>query len=126
MQLHVQQNHLYRIQPRYNPNVNDWWMCDIGRYENGFVHAPERIGSIKRRSGEKLADMLWPEGLKAVHEALAGLVAKSGPSRMAFVLSPFLTCEEAYLLAIYAKTLSPDVLLALLSPAAPARRLPQL
>ena len=113
VQLHVRQNHLYRIQPRYNPNVNDWWMCDIGRYENGFVHAPERLGSIKRRSAEKFANLLWPEGLKAVHEALAGLAAKSGPSRVAFVLSPFLTCEEAYLLAIYAKTLSPDVLLAL-------------
>ena len=113
VQLHVQQNHLYRIQPRYNPNVNDWWMCDIGRYENNFVHTPERLSSIKRRSGEQFADLLWPEGLKAVHDALAGLVAKSGASRMAFVLTPFLTCEEAYLLAIYAKTLAPDVLLAL-------------
>lgn len=113
VQLHVQQNHLYRIQPRYNPNVNDWWMCDIGRYENGFVHTPERLGSMKRRSGEKFADLLWPEGLKAVHEALAELVAKSGPAKLAFVLSPFLTCEEAYLLAVYAKTLSPNVLLAM-------------
>ena len=113
VQLHVQQNHLYRIQPRYNPNVNDWWMCDIGRYENGFVHAAERIGSIKRRSGDNFADLLWPEGLKAVHEALAGLVARSSAPRLAFVLSPFLTCEEAYLLAVYAKTLSPNVLLAL-------------
>jgi len=113
VQLHVQQNHLYRIQPRYNPNVNDWWMCDIGRYENGFVHAPERLGSIKRQSGDKFADLLWPEGLKAVHDVLAGAVAKSGGARLAFVLSPFLTCEEAYLLAVYAKTLAPDVVLAL-------------
>src|SRR5579863_1784218 len=113
VQLHVQQNHLYRIQPRYNPNVNDWWMCDIGRYENGSVHASERLGSIKRRTGDKFADLLWPAGLKAVHEALAGLVAKSGGARVAFVLSPFLTCEEAYLLAVYAKTLTADVRLAL-------------
>ncbi len=113
IQMHVHQNHLYRIQPRYNPNVNDWWMCDIGRYENEFVHAPERLGSIKRRSGEKFADLLWPEGLKSVHESLTGLAQISGPSRLAFVLSPFLTCEEAYLLAVYAKTISPDVVLAL-------------
>lgn len=113
IQLHVAQNQLYRIQPRYNPNVNDWWMCDIGRNENQFVHAPERLGSIKRRTGEKFQDLLWPEGLKAVHEALTGVVQKSGAARVAFVLSPFLTCEEAYLLAVYAKTISPDVLLAL-------------
>lgn len=113
IQLHVAQNRLYRIQPRYNPNVNDWWMCDIGRNENQFVHAPERLGSIKRRTGEKFQDLLWPEGLKAVHEALTGVVQKSGAARVAFVLSPFLTCEEAYLLAVYAKTISPEVLLAL-------------
>jgi NADH-quinone oxidoreductase subunit G len=113
IQMHVHQNHLYRIQPRYNPNVNDWWMCDIGRYENQFVHAPERLGSIKRRLGEKLEDLLWPEGLRAVHEAVTGLAQISGPSRLAFILSPFLTCEEAYLLAVYARTISPDVVLAL-------------
>lgn len=113
VQMHVAQNKLYRIQPRYNPNVNDWWMCDIGRYENAFVHAPERLGSIKRRDVEKFTDLLWPEGLKAIHERLAGVAAKSGGARLAFVLSPFLTCEEAYLLAVYAKTLARDVVLAL-------------
>ncbi|HLJ11738.1 MAG TPA: molybdopterin-dependent oxidoreductase [Planctomycetaceae bacterium] len=113
IQLHVNQNRLYRIQPRYNPNVNDWWMCDIGRNENQFVHAAERLGSIKRRTGESFQDLLWPEGLQAVRAALAATVAQSGPSRLAFVLSPFLTCEEAYLLATYAKTISPDALLAL-------------
>ncbi len=113
IQLHVNQNQLYRLQPRYNPNVNDWWMCDLGRNENQFVHAPERLGSLKRRSGEKFHDMLWPEGLAAVHAALAGVVKQSGGGRLAFVLSPFLTCEEAYLLAVYAKSLAPEVILAL-------------
>src|SRR5262245_51608213 len=113
IQLHVHQNHLYRIQPRYNPNVNDWWMCDIGRYENQFVHAPERLGSIKRRLGEKFEDLLWPEGLRAVHEAVTGLAQISGPYRVGFIFSPFLTCEEAYLLALFAREISPDVVLAL-------------
>jgi NADH-quinone oxidoreductase subunit G len=113
VQLHVNQNNLYRLQPRYNPNVNDWWMCDIGRNENQFVHAPERLGSIKQRTGDKFRDLLWPEGLKAVSEAVAGLAQISGPSRLAFILSPFLTCEEAFLMAVYARTISPDVILAL-------------
>ncbi len=90
IQLHVNQNQLYRIQPRYNPNVNDWWMCDIGRNENQFVHASERIGSIKQRAGEKFQDLLWPEGLKAVHDANDLGLAVPEPSRLAFVLSPFL------------------------------------
>ncbi|MBS0262198.1 MAG: molybdopterin-dependent oxidoreductase [Planctomycetes bacterium] len=113
VQLHVQQNKLYRIQPRYNPNANDWWMCDIGRYENDYVSAPERLTSIKQRTGDKFADLLWPEGLRAIHEALTGVAAKNGGERLVFVLSPFLTCEEAYLLATYARTIAPTVQLAL-------------
>lgn len=113
VQLHVNQNQLYRIQPRYNPNVNDWWMCDIGRYENEFVHAAERLSSIKRRVGDRWEDLLWPEGTSAVHEALVKAAAEHGGKKLAFVISPFLTCEEAYLLATYAKTISPDVKLVL-------------
>ncbi|MBI3860298.1 MAG: molybdopterin-dependent oxidoreductase [Planctomycetia bacterium] len=113
VQFHVNNDQLYRIQPRYNPNVNDWWMCDLGRYENGHVRAPERIGSIKQRAADKFTDHLWPEGLKAIHEALAGVAAKSGGAKLAFVLSPYLTCEEAYLLASYARKTAPDTLLVL-------------
>ncbi len=103
-------------------------MCDIGRYEFGSLRAPERLGSIKRRISDIAAgptrpaapegahkqfeDLLWPEGINAVHEAIRALAVRSD-SRLAFVLSPFLTCEEAYLLALYARTQSPEALLAL-------------
>ncbi len=26
------QDHVYRLKPRENPHVNQWWMCDEGRY----------------------------------------------------------------------------------------------
>src|SRR5207253_1595739 len=50
--------------------------------------------------------------LKELKSELAGLVKADAGSVM-FVLSPFLTCEEAYLLAKYAKGLSGQVRLAL-------------
>lgn len=103
------QNQLYRLQPRYNPNANDWWMCDIGRYQNEFVHAPERLASIKQRTDKGWADSFWAEGLQAVDSSLRA--ASSGGGKLAIVLSPFLTCEEAYLLASYAKRISNDTLL---------------
>ena len=100
------QNHLYRLQPRYNPNANDWWMCDIGRYQNEFVHAPGRLDSVKRRTDKGWDDLFWPEGIQAIHAALQGVAASGG--RLAVVLSPFLTCEEAFLLATYTRQLSAD------------------
>jgi NADH-quinone oxidoreductase subunit G len=115
VQLHVNasQNRLYRIQPRYNPNANDWWMCDIGRYQTEYITAPERLNAIKRRSGDQWQSLLWSEGVKSVHEALVGAVKLHGGPRVAVVISPFLTVEEAWLLAAYAKTVAPDITLAL-------------
>ena len=107
------QNQLYRIQPRYNPNANDWWMCDIGRYENDYLQAPERLTSIKRRSGEAWEDTLWPAGIAAVHAGLQAIVSRHGGKSLAIVVSPFLSVEEAFLLATYAKQLSADAKLVL-------------
>jgi NADH-quinone oxidoreductase subunit G len=107
IQLHENQQHLYRVQPRYNPNVNDWWMCDIGRFENDYVHAPERINSVKRRNGTAWENLLWPQGLLAIDAAIADAVRQHSGDNLAIVFSPFLSCEEAFLLATYARQVSP-------------------
>jgi len=109
IQAQVSQNHLYRLQPRYNPNANDWWMCDIGRFENEFVHAPERLQGLKRRNASGWDDLLWPEGLQAIDAALQDAATKAGGRKLAVVVSPFLTVEEAYLLCSYARGLSKEV-----------------
>ncbi len=111
VQLQTSHNELYRIQPRYNPNANDWWMCDIGRYENSHVRAPERINGIKRRQKDRWEDLNWSDGLKAVRDALQDAVNRHGGAKLAVVFSPFLTVEEAYLLALFAKHLSRHVVL---------------
>ena len=109
-QMHVSENKLYRIQPRYNPNANDWWMCDIGRFQNGHVHAEERIDGVKRRKadGSGWEDLLWNEAIPEVDKLLKDSVTQHGGKQVAFVVSPFLTVEEAYLLATYAKQISPE------------------
>lgn len=109
-QMHVSENKLYRIQPRYNPNANDWWMCDIGRFQNAHVHAEERIDGVKRRKadGSGWDDVLWTEAIPEVDKLLKDAVTQHGGKQVAFVLSPFLTVEEAYLLATYAKQVSPE------------------
>ena len=113
IQVQTSQNTLYRLQPRYNPNANDWWMCDIGRYKNEFVHAPERLNGIKQRNGEQFVDLPWNLGIKAIKDELLDDVNAHGGGKTVVVLSPFLTCEEAYLLARFAKQVSKHILLAL-------------
>ena len=113
IQIHENHDKLYRLQPRYNPNANDWWMCDIGRYRNEFVHAPERLGGVKKRVEDRFEDVLWPTAISEINTALRDAVQKQGGAKLAGVISPFLTCEEAYLLASYLKQLSKDVVLVL-------------
>jgi len=110
-QLHVGQNHLYRVQPRYNPNANQWWMCDLGRFENGYVHAAERLTCIKQRGAERFDDLPWSDGLARIRQELAGAAQPGRGARLAFVLSPFLTCEEAFLLALFAQRQAPQAAL---------------
>jgi NADH-quinone oxidoreductase subunit G len=101
------QDHVYRIKPRDNPDVNRWWICDDGRYGFHHVHDAERQTSLCRRQPDGLEHVLWEDLPQQIH---ADLVAAG---RLAVVLSPFLTVEEAYLLASYIRSIDPHALLAM-------------
>ena len=45
------QDRVYRLKPRENPHVNQWWMCDEGRYGWKHVHDAERADAARRREG---------------------------------------------------------------------------
>jgi NADH-quinone oxidoreductase subunit G len=111
----IDENHgtIYRLKPRYNPETNDWWMCDEGRLGYRYVHSPDRLRTPQRRTGGALNDTEWPELIAALRADLAETVRRHGGRAMVGVLSPMLACEEAYLLAKYLKSLDPAVRLAM-------------
>jgi NADH-quinone oxidoreductase subunit G len=104
---------LYRLKPRYNPNANDWWMCDEGRLGYKYVASPDRLTRPQRRTGAALNDAEWPDVIAALRDDLTESIRRHGGRATVGVLSPMLTCEEAYLLAKYLKSLSTEVRLAL-------------
>jgi NADH-quinone oxidoreductase subunit G len=110
----VDQNneHVYRLSPRYNPKAQGHFMCDEGRFGFKYVHNPDRLLlPIARTSNGRPAND-WEAVLPAVQSALRE-AAKTRPSALAAVLSPWMTCEEAFLLARYMKSLAPTVRLAM-------------
>lgn len=113
VQLHENHDQIYRIQPRYNPNANEWWMCDRGRYETQYINAPERIGGVKKRGREQFEDCEWSTATNEIQRSLQEMIAHHGAKSVAAIVSPFLTCEEAYLLCKYMRGLSPDTVLVL-------------
>jgi NADH-quinone oxidoreductase subunit G len=84
-----------RYKPRFNAEVNDYWMCDYGR--GSF----ERYGELPRLLAPRLvkegraAIASWEEALDTFHHKLRGRVEGA----VAFFGSGNLTTEEAFLLA---------------------------
>jgi NADH-quinone oxidoreductase subunit G len=103
---------VYRLRPRENPHAQGYFMCDDGRHGYYYVNSDQRFKQPLARRDGVLAPIAWPEALRAIRQQLTDVVRQEGTAA-AGVLSPFLTCEEAFLLAKYLKGLSGEVLLAL-------------
>ena len=106
-------NTIYRLKPRHNPNVNGWWICDDGRLGYKYVASPDRLTTPRRRTNGVLNDAGWPDVMQALKNDLSQTAGRHGGQALACILSPMLTCEEAYLLAKYMKSIDADVRLAL-------------
>jgi len=96
------QDHVYRIKPRENPHVNQWWICNDGRYDYPHVHNPRRLTGVRRRAGGVVSELDWSQAAGELREKLR----EAG--RLAAVFSPFLTVEEAYMLARFIRQLDPE------------------
>jgi NADH-quinone oxidoreductase subunit G len=105
-------NILYRLRPRENPMAQGYFMCDDGRFGFHYVNSRERWTRPMIRGDDGQAAAGWNDVLSALRRELIDAAKRDG-SAMAGVLSPYLTCEEAYLLAKYLKGLSGEVRLAL-------------
>jgi NADH-quinone oxidoreductase subunit G len=106
------QDHVYRLKPRTNMHVNEWWMCDEGRYGYHHVHSANRLTEPRVKSaaptnGNLHANIEWP----VILEEIDGKLRKAG--HLAAILSPHLTVEEAYLLAKYVRSIDSQALVAL-------------
>ncbi|MBI4398338.1 MAG: (2Fe-2S)-binding protein [Candidatus Omnitrophica bacterium] len=78
---HAKGERLMRLKPRENQAVNQWWMCDEGRYGYKFVDQ-NRI--LEARGG----------GIKA----LAEKISQAPKAKLAVLVSPQLSNEDLYAL----------------------------
>jgi NADH-quinone oxidoreductase subunit G len=102
---------LWRFKPRQNPFVNDYWICDEGRYSYKAANDPNLLQAMYVRKNGELMAVAVAEAAKQVDHGLKEICRAGG--LVAGILSPFLTVEEAYLLASYLKGLCPSNVLAL-------------
>lgn len=84
-----------RLMPRENLDVNDWWMCDHGRYGWRHLYSEQRL-STARNARQDLDDR------EATTEMIQLL---SESDKVGFLIDPFLTCEELHLVNSIASSL---------------------
>jgi NADH-quinone oxidoreductase subunit G len=105
------QGEVYRVKPRENMAVNRWWISDEVRYGWKHIHADNRLRSpMRRQHGALIED----DYKRAYEDTIAGLkAAAASGKRIALLVSPNLTCEEAYALGTLAKLIDPQAIFGL-------------
>jgi NADH-quinone oxidoreductase subunit G len=108
------QGRVHRIKPRTNMDVNTWWITDEVRYSWKHVHSENRIrmprvkGLPAFEAGS--AAQAWKAGIAKAGGTVAAAV--NAKQKTAVMVSPMLTCEDAFTLASWALSLDPKAELA--------------
>jgi len=100
---------VYRVKPRYNARINEFWICDDGRYGWKFIHRRDRLTDPLIRADGRQRQISWPAILQAVREKLSALAGEG--AGIAAVLSPAASCEENHLLIQFIRKLAPEAVL---------------
>jgi len=88
---------LIRFTPRFNPDVNGYWMCDIGRFQYHWIEGDARLTTplLRQPSGAQ-AKATWGGALAAVREALLPVV-KDEAAAFRMLVSAHASHEELFI-----------------------------
>lgn len=111
---HAQGRRVVRLKPRYNPEVNQWWMCDLGRYSFKSADDPSRLTVPMLRQGEQWIETSWEVAIEAVAQKIKSTAA----DHVGLWASPQLTNEDLFVLKKFAGRLGLTRVAAALAPLA--------
>src|SRR4249920_1707975 len=87
---------LIRTTPRFNPDVNGYWMCDIGRFDYRWIEGDERLKRPLLRSESGLLEPTdWTNALARLADRVT---AQGGPASLRFFVSAHASLEELFLI----------------------------
>lgn len=90
---------LVRCQALPNERVNDFWICDKGRFGYHHVSAPDRLTNpLIRRSDDEFETASWGEALQAIADKV------TGDAKVGIIGGGHLTTEDSFALGRLART----------------------
>lgn len=123
VELDTREARIVRMRPRFNPEVNSYWICDYGRYRYDWLNGHAGCGAegcrnggnlasidhpMVRGEGEELRRTDWQEAMQVLLSALKPF--SSGSNGAAGVVSAFSSNEDGGMLAILLSALGGDTL----------------
>jgi len=88
---------VYRFLPRLNPEVNDYWLCDYGRFSAESLNQRE-IEKATVRDGQTVSDAIVPAAVARIAAEIRRTIEGAGPKALFFLGSAHLSNEENFLL----------------------------
>jgi NADH-quinone oxidoreductase subunit G len=89
---------IYRITSRKNPQVNDFWICDLGRY--GYSNLDEnRLANFLSSNNGNNKKLDQEKSLQFMVKKIRKLYERKKTSRMILILNSWLSNEELFLMS---------------------------
>ncbi len=119
--LHIKDEMVYRVDGRFDNDVNNGKLCVKGRFGYDFIHAPDRLTQPLVRDGRVTEEHLvtlspshpitlsgftptsWENALDTITQRLREIREQHGPDSIAILTSAKCTNEENYLLQKFAR-----------------------
>jgi len=88
---------VYRLKSRENSEVNEYWICDFGRYGYKYLDE-ERLEKIVQNKNGKQTVLSWEKAYLVLVEKIKALFLRKKISRMAVICHTGLSNEELFLI----------------------------
>jgi NADH-quinone oxidoreductase subunit G len=85
-----------RLKPRFNEAVNQYWICDEGRYSYPSIDAPNRLKVPRVRRNGEYTEVSWQEAIRSVAAPIKQALEKDGPKGIALLITPQSSNEELF------------------------------
>ncbi len=85
-----------RVRPRTNLEVNNYWICDIGRYNFKAMQTGRRLKDPIIRTGEGFEITTWKNAIEFLTSEIKRI--RNYNEEIAIICSPLLTNEDLYML----------------------------
>ncbi len=94
---HADGRRVVRLKPRFNAEVNQWWMCDEGRYGYKFIDAPSRLVHPAIKIDEEFVEVGWKEAVGRASQKL-DLALRKNKESVLVLASAQLTNEDLFVI----------------------------